>query len=86
MWNKSHPLSRYKANIGKTKKKIFDAFWPWCCGLCPEQLTQDTTLWQMFFSDLYQFGSVFSVMVWTNRLHDFDEGICFPDNCCYENG
>ena len=21
----------------------------------------------------------------TNSLHDFDEGICFPDNCCYEN-
>ena len=25
-------------------------------------------------------------MVRTNKLHHFDEGICFPDNCCYENG
>ena len=28
----------------------------------------------------------FSVIVWTNKLHDFDEGTCFPDNCYYENG
>ena len=27
-----------------------------------------------------------SVIVWTNRPHNVDEGICFPDNCCYENG
>ena len=25
-------------------------------------------------------------VVRTNRLHDFDKGTCFPDNCCYENG
>ena len=30
--------------------------------------------------------SVFWILVGTNRLHDFDEGICFPDSCCYENG
>ena len=36
-----------------------------------------------FFSNLYLFDSIFSVIVWTNRLHDFDEGICFPDTCCY---
>ena len=28
----------------------------------------------------------FSVIVWTNKLHDFDEGTRFPDNCYYENG
>ena len=40
--------------------------------------------WLMhFFSNLYLFDSIFSVIVWTNRLHDFDEGICFPDTCCY---
>ena len=31
------------------------------------------------------FDSIFSILVWTNRLHGFDQGICFPDNCCYEN-
>ena len=39
-----------------------------------------------FLQYLYLFDSIFSIIVWTNRLHDFDEGICFPDNCCYENG
>ena len=30
--------------------------------------------------------SIFSIIVRTNRLHNFDEEICLPDNCCYENG
>ena len=29
MLNKSHPLSRHKANSGKNKKKMFDASLPW---------------------------------------------------------
>ena len=29
MLNKSHPLSRYKANSGQKYIYIFDAFWPW---------------------------------------------------------
>ena len=33
----------------------------------------------------YLFDSIFSIIVWTNGLHDFDEEICFPDNCCYKN-
>ena len=37
-------------------------------------------------SNLYLFGSIFSIIIWTNKLHDFDEGICFPDNCCNEIG
>ena len=37
-------------------------------------------------SVIYLLGSIFSIIVWTNILHDFDEGICFPENCCYENG
>ena len=32
MLNKSHSLSRYKANSSKNKKKMFDAFWPWKLG------------------------------------------------------
>ena len=28
MLNKSHPLSRYLANSGKNKNKMFDAFGP----------------------------------------------------------
>ena len=35
----------------------------------PQQLTQD---------------SIFSIIDWTIRLRDFDEGIYFPDNCCYK--
>ena len=48
--------------------------------------TQDTTLWQIFFSNLYLFNSIFSIIISTNRLHGFDEEICFSDNCCYKNG
>ena len=44
---------------------------------------QDTTWWQFFFSTLYLFGSIFSGIVWTNIMHDFDEEICFFNNCCY---
>ena len=28
------------------------------------------------------FDSIFFIIVWTNSLHDFNEGICLPDNCC----
>ena len=35
--------------------------------------------------NLYLFDVIFSVTAWTNRLHDFNEGICFPDKCCCEN-
>ena len=31
------------------------------------------------------FDSIFSIIVCTNRLHGFDEGICFPDDHCDEN-
>ena len=41
---------------------------------------QDTTLRQFFFSTFYLFDSIFSGIVWNNRLHDFEEGICFPNN------
>ena len=36
-----------------------------------------------YFSALFISLNPFSRIVWTNRLHDFDEGICFPNNCCY---
>ena len=75
MLSKSPPLSRYKANRGKKKKKeMFDAFCPSCQGLFPQQLAQDTTLRQIFFSDLYLFDSILSIIVWINSLH---KGICF---------
>ena len=41
---------------------------------------------KFFSTNLYLFDSIFPVIVSNNRLHDFDEGICFPDNSCYENG
>ena len=31
-----------------------------------------------FVSNLCLFDSIFSIIVWTNWLQDFDEGICFP--------
>ena len=85
MVNKSHPLSWYKANSDKNKNNV------WCIltlmlGFCPYQLTQDTTLWQVFLSNLSLFDSILSITVWINELHDFDEGISFLDNCWYENG
>ena len=80
MLNKSHPLSRYKTNSGKNKKKNVRCI-----------LT--LMLWPLFLAIDTRFSLVilsvwlhFSIIVWANRLHDFDEGICFPGNCCYENG
>ena len=86
MLNKLHRLNRYKGNSGKKFLKN-----DWCIltlklGSLSLAIEQDTTLWQIFFSNIYLFDSIFSIIVWTNRLHDFDEWICFPDNCCYENG
>ena len=31
---------------------------------------------------LYLFDPNFSILVWTIRLHDFDAGIYFSNNCC----
>ena len=70
MLNKSHPLSRYKTNRGKSKKKK----------KCLIHFDPDARIFVL------SNWNIFSVIVWTNKLHDFDEGICFPDNCSYENG
>ena len=45
MLNKSYPLSRYKADSGENKEKCLMHFDPddFDSGLCPYQLTQDTT-------------------------------------------
>ena len=48
--------------------------------------TQDTILSQSFLSTLYLFESVFSGVVWTNRLHDLDEGIFFLTTVAMEIG
>ena len=88
MLNKSHSLI-HSADIRQLVvkiKKMYDTFWPRWYGLCPYQLTKDTSLWQTFFSKLYLFGSICSIIVWTNECHDFGYGICFPDKSCYENG
>ena len=85
MLNKPDPLSRDKANSGKNFKKN---------ALCILTLM----LGSLFLAigiryNFVKFSSVificltpFSVIVWTDRLHDFAEGISFPDNCCYDNG
>ena len=72
MLHKFHPLSRYKANSGKNIFKNVK------CIL--------TLMLASLFSNLYLFEFTFPIMNWTNRLHDFDEGICFPDNYFYEIG
>ena len=82
MLNKSHPLSRYKANSGKNKKMMH--FDPDARVFVLSKWHKIQPLWQIFFSNL-MFDSIFSIIVKTNRLHDFDKGISFPDNCCYEN-
>ena len=58
-------------------KKMFDG--TLMLGSLSLALTQDTTLGQIFFSNLYLLDSIFSTVVWTKRFHDFDIGICFPD-------
>ena len=92
MLSKSHPLSRYilvktRQIAVKIMKKIF-----WCIlTLKLGSLVIDKgynlkiQARQIFFGTLYLFDSIFSIIVWPNRLHDFDEGICFLDNCCHEN-
>ena len=49
------------------------------------KFTQDTALWQIFLTNPYLFHSIFLVVVWTNRFRNFDEGIYFSEDCCYEN-
>ena len=36
--------------------------------------------WVVFI--FYLFDSIFSRIVWIHKLHDFDEGISFPNNGC----
>ena len=64
-----------KANSGKKKKNV----------LCILTLMLGS-LSLAVDSDLYLFGFIFPIIVWTNRLNDFDKGICFPDNWCYNIG
>ena len=82
MLNKLHPLSRYKANSDKNKKKCLMHFDP-VLGTLPLAIDTNTALQQIFFSNLYLFDSIFSIR---NGLHDFDEEICFSDKCCYRDG
>ena len=85
MLNKSHPPSRYKAIGGKNKKKY------WCIlnlllGSLSLAMGRKIQICDNFSpSNLYRFESIFSGINWTNRLHNFDEGIYFPNNCCCGN-
>ena len=88
MLNKSHSLSRFATNGGKNnnkKKMMHFHFDPAVRVFVPSDWAQDTTSWQFFFCTLYMVDSIFSRIVWTNTLHDFDEGIYFPNNICYGN-
>ena len=39
-----------------------------------------------YFRYILMNHEIFFKIFRTNKLRDFDEGICFPDNCCYEMG
>ena len=85
MLNKSHPLNRYKTKVMKIKKNVWCVFTLILGSLSLANDTRNNFVTN-FLSNLYLFDSILSIIVWTNRLHNFDEGICYPDNCCYENG
>ena len=85
MLNKSHHSADIWLIVGKIKKCLlhFD----------PDARVFVLSNWHkiqlcdiFFVSNLYLFDSIFSIIVWNNRWHNFDERICFPDNCCYDNG
>ena len=78
-------LRRYKVNNGKNFLKSLLHLEPDARALSLATNTRYNFM-KILFSNLYLFDSIFSIIVWTNRFHDFDKGICFPDNCCYENG
>ena len=41
---------------------------------------KDTPLWQLFLSILYLFDSIVPGIVLIDKLHNFEEGVCFPNN------
>ena len=45
---------------------------------------EDTLLQQFFLSSLYLFDSIFSDIVWIDKLHNYIKRICFnvPGNGC----
>ena len=88
MLKKSHPLGRYKRNGGRNQKKLFFYASHTAARIFAlSHWAQDTTLWQFLLRHFccYLFDFIFSGIVWTNRLHDSNEGIYFHNNCCYGN-
>ena len=41
---------------------------------------------QLFLGVFYLFEFIFWVIVWIDKLHDFDERICFSNNDCHRTG
>ena len=82
MLNESHPLSRYEAKSGKNNEKCLMHFDPDArvFVLSNQHKTQPC---DKFSSVICNCLTPFSQWM---KMHDFDEEICFPDNCCYENG
>ena len=71
--------------VVKSKKYFFMHFDPAARVFVISIGAQDTPLWQFFFRSLYLFDYIFSGIVWTNKLHDFEKGICFLNNCSQGN-
>ena len=50
------------------------------CALLISNEAKDKSLWQLCLSILYLFDSIFPGKVLIDKLRNFEEGICFPNN------
>ena len=67
--------------VTKIQKVIFDVFDP-AAGICVIARDKGYTFMITFFENSL---SVFSRIVWIDKLHYFDQGICFVNNGCHGN-
>ena len=68
--NKSNPL-RYMINAGKNKTNFHPIVW------FLSKRVEDASLQQFLLSSFYSFESIFLVIIWIDKLHNFVGEICF---------
>ena len=78
MLNKSHPLSRYKSNGGKNKIKKKTK------KNCLIHFELDARVFVFSNWHKIKLCDRFHLVIFI-FIHNFDEEMCFPDKCCYEN-